>query len=154
MLPPAGGNKALLTSWGIQEGFFGVCDELMNLFYAATITATSVGYGDYYFGTQLGRGLGALYAVLGVVVASNFIGGVSGYVVFVEQEKIIREHARHLSLLVMIYWQVFAERELVITERKLKKKLTVKDIIAMDDDGDGQVDRLEFLTKMVRLSLS
>ena len=54
-----------------QSGFGGAADELMDLFYAATITATSVGYGDYNFGTQTGRVLGSVYAVVGVLVAGR-----------------------------------------------------------------------------------
>ena len=40
------------------------------------------------------------------------------------------------------------EQEKII-QRKLKRRLTAGDIAAMDEDGDGEVDRLEFLTKML-----
>jgi|EP01046_Picozoa_sp_COSAG06_P001103 hypothetical protein len=65
--------------------------------------------GDYNFSSQTGRALGSIYATVAVLVTSNFIGGVSGYIVFVEQEKII--------------------------QRKLKRELTPDDVVAMDEDG-------------------
>eukprot|EP01052_Picozoa_sp_SAG31_P042892 SAG31_NODE_6963_length_1833_cov_1.531719_2_plen_285_part_00 len=94
-----------------------------DAFYGAVITSTSVGYGDVSFSTQLGRGLATIYMMAAVMTMSNFVAGISGYIIDVKQEQLI--------------------------QKALRKKLRVSDIIEMDDDEDGEVDRLEFLTKML-----
>jgi voltage-gated potassium channel len=49
-------------------------------FYAAVITASSIGYGDYSFDTQSGRLLCAIYAGIAVLMTSKFVASISGYV--------------------------------------------------------------------------
>eukprot|EP01047_Picozoa_sp_COSAG01_P018156 COSAG01_NODE_978_length_12357_cov_10.838554_14_plen_297_part_00 len=49
-------------------------------FYAATITAASIGYGDYSFDTQSGRLLCAIHSAIAVGLTSKFVACVFGYV--------------------------------------------------------------------------
>lgn len=52
----------------------------IDVFYAAVITSCSVGYGDYSFDSQTGRGLCTLYAIGAVPMVAKFVGSVSSYV--------------------------------------------------------------------------
>ena len=95
----------------------------VDAFYGAVITSCSIGYGDVSFSGQLGRGLATLYMMTAVLTMSNFVGGISGYIIDMKQQELI--------------------------QKALKKNLRVSDIIEMDEDDDGEVDRLEFLAKML-----
>lgn len=95
----------------------------VDLFYAAVITASSVGYGDYSFSTQTGRMLAVFYMMGGVLSTSNFVGGISGYLIDLKTQQLV--------------------------QRRLNRKLRIADIVEMDEDGDGEIDRLEFLEKML-----
>jgi len=96
---------------------------LVDLFYAAVITSCSVGYGDYSFDTQAGRGLCTLYAIAGVPMVAKFVTSVSSYIIDAKQEELI--------------------------QKSLKRQLKIQDLTEMDEDGDGNVDRGEFLAKML-----
>lgn len=52
----------------------------IDVFYAAVITSCSVGYGDYSFDSQTGRGLCTVYAIGAVPMVAKFVGSVSSYV--------------------------------------------------------------------------
>ena len=54
--------------------------SFIDLFYAAVITSCSVGYGDYSFDSQTGRGLCTFYAIGAVPMVAKFVGSVSSYV--------------------------------------------------------------------------
>ena len=57
-------------------------------------TACSIGYGDFSFATQTGRGLCTLYAVLAVIVTSRFVAGISAYIVNSKQEALVQKALR------------------------------------------------------------
>ena len=90
----------------------------VDAFYGAVITSCSIGYGDVSFHGQLGRGLATLYMMTAVLTMSNFVGGISAYIINMKQQELI--------------------------QKALKKSLRVSDIIEMDEDEDSEVDRLEF----------
>jgi potassium channel subfamily K len=82
-----------------------------------------VGYGDYSFSTQTGRFVSIFYMMISVLTTSNFVAGISGYIIDAKQQQLI--------------------------QRSLNRKLRISDILEMDEDSDGEVDKLEFLTKML-----
>ena len=61
--------------------------------------------------------------MISVLTTSNFVAGISGYIVDAKQQQLI--------------------------QRSLNRKLRISDILEMDEDSDGEVDKLEFLTKML-----
>jgi len=103
----------------------GISADFVECFYFAVITGTTIGYGDYAPKSQNGRLVGTLYILIAVVGLGNVLGDIAGY--FIE--------AKQMEAL----------------ERILKKKITVEDFEKFDMDGDGKIERSEFVLRKLML---
>lgn len=86
-------------------------------------TASTVGYGDLAPVTQSGRILAILYIPMAV--------GLMGTLLDVVANSIIDRHQKQAQ------------------EYLKNKELTLQDLVAMDENGDGEVTRIEFLEFML-----
>mmetsp|Transcript_4885 Transcript_4885/g.10235 ORF Transcript_4885/g.10235 Transcript_4885/m.10235 type:complete len:485 (+) Transcript_4885:280-1734(+) len=98
---------------------------LAQCFYFAVITGTTIGYGDYSFYTDWGRIVGSFYVLFAVVSIGGVLGDIANY--FIEKKQ--------------------AEA----LEKVLKKKITVEDFRKFDIDGDGRIEKTEFVLKKLML---
>lgn len=116
--------------------FFGNGDNMsfIDIFYAAVITSCSVGYGDYSFDSQTGRGLCTLYAIAAVPMVAKFVGSVSSYVRGVSALLIDECISPTWSFFVV---QIIDWKQEELVQKALKRKLKHSDLIEMDEDGDG-----------------
>jgi potassium channel subfamily K, other eukaryote len=89
---------------------------VLDCFYYAVITVTTVGFGDFSPQSEAGRIYAIFYLPLSVVSVAHGIGSV-----FEELGK----------------------------RRVLKNKISMKELLAMDSDGDGKVSQLEYLSYML-----
>jgi potassium channel subfamily K len=107
--------------------FFVFVEErrFVDAFYWVVITTTTVGYGDITPVTQAGRVFTCFYIILGVAIFGKVVGDVA------------RAVARTNT--VQSAQDLFA------------KPLTGEMLTDMDTDGDGKVDRLEFLSYVLVL---
>lgn len=121
----------------------------IDAFYMSCITLTTVGFGDFAPKTYVGRGVGIIWMLLGVVTTANFIGEISSE--FIEAEKTRKNYGK-------IGYETFAQIDVdgngtlskyefvsfVLLQYGLVKKEDLDEIIAMydklDTSGDGVVD--------------
>ena len=96
-----------------------------DCFYYAVITGTTIGYGDMSPKTQWGKLVSTFYILIAVVSLGKTFGDVAGY--FIEAKK----------------------RETL--EKILKKKITPSDFAKFDVDGDGTIERTEFVLRKLML---
>lgn len=94
-------------------------------FYFAVITGTTIGYGDYSFATQWGRGVGCVYVLFSVIALGSVLGDIANH--FIEK------------------------KQQAALEKILKKKITVEDFKKFDIDGDGRIEKTEFVLKKLML---
>ncbi|GMI06037.1 hypothetical protein TrRE_jg3843 [Triparma retinervis] len=99
--------------------------KFVHCLYFAIITGTTIGYGDYSPQTQWGRGVGVIYVFVAVIQLGNVLGDIAGH--FVDAKR----------------------REAL--EKILKKKITVGDFEKFDVDGDGRIERTEFVLRKLML---
>jgi len=97
----------------------------VECFYFAVITMTTIGYGDISPGTQTGKGFGTLYVLFGCAAVAQVLGSIAGIYIDAKQE----------------------EARLKV----LKKKITLEDFTAFDVDGDGCIERSEFIVRKLML---
>ena len=106
---------------GINDGW-----SILDSIYFATITMTTVGYGDFVPETQMERLFAIFFILFSVVVMAKILENIS---------------------------QVYINRQNDQAEANfLKKELTLADIDVMDTDEDGSVSMGEFLAFMVSAS--
>jgi len=116
-------NILFLLIMAIGIGFYEGWTIITSIYYT-TITATTVGYGDIEPKTQLMRLLCTfIFIPISVCVMGSILGGISSGIIEMENSKANREF--------------------------FQRKLTVEDIIAMDTNEDGEVDKVEFLKFML-----
>jgi potassium channel subfamily K, other eukaryote len=101
----------------------GISTNWGDALYYAIITACTVGYGDYSPTSQLGRGLAIVFIPLSVGAMGHFLSIVANWIIEGRQK-----------------WSAF---------RIEPYDLTLNDLEAMDDDGDGNVTRADFLEFML-----
>ncbi|KAJ0399790.1 hypothetical protein ATCC90586_009830 [Pythium insidiosum] len=89
---------------------------VLDCFYYAIITVTTVGFGDLSPKSEAARIYAIFYLPLSVVSVAHAIGS------------IIEEIGRR---------------------RVMKSKISMKELLAMDSDGDGKVSKLEYLSYML-----
>ena len=94
-------------------------------FYFAVVTSTTVGYGDISPVTNAGRGFACLYLLVGVVAIGNVLSHIAGYFVDAKQRETL--------------------------ERILSKKITKEDFEKFDVDGDGRIEKTEFVVRKLML---
>lgn len=94
----------------------GYTKSYVDAFYMACITLTTVGFGDFAPKTYLGRGVGVLWMLTGVVVTGNFIGEITSK--FIEQAK----------------------------ERKNYERISYDTFAAIDVDKNGTLSKYEFVS--------
>jgi len=95
-------------------------------FYYGTMTTTTVGYGDLVPTTSPMRLFAIFYIPVSVAIMGNILGSVAGMVMDMKRERMLQS-IRH-------------------------RRLRVKDLLAMDEDGDGNVTELEY-TKFMLLKM-
>ena len=98
--------------------------EWLDALHFSVVTISTVGYGDKYPQTSLGRFICIVLIVFGVVALGRIAGNVMDYMVGM----------RHLEQVHMI-----SENCLISPEQ----------IADFDDDSDGNIDKFEYLTKML-----
>ncbi|GMI32456.1 hypothetical protein TeGR_g7304 [Tetraparma gracilis] len=131
--------QALMPSFGILGFMIGLGMILAyadnndltgtEAFYFAVITSTTIGYGDIspinHDSTMI---LGAIYLLVTVTATGNVLGSIAGF--FIDKKK----------------------REAM--EKILQKKITIKDFAKFDVDGDGKIEKSEFvINKLVLMGL-
>jgi hypothetical protein len=94
----------------------GITKSFVDSFYMSCITLTTVGFGDFAPVTQLGRAIGTVWMLVGVVVTANFIGEITQN--FIEVEK----------------------------ERKNYSRITAKTFAEIDVDNSGSLSKYEFVS--------
>ena len=98
------------------ESTGGYKKSYIDSFYMSCITLTTVGFGDYSPKSELGRGVGIVWMLLGVVITSNFITEMTS--AFVEAEK----------------------------KRKTLGRITEDTFQEIDKDGNGTLSKYEFVS--------
>jgi Ca2+-binding EF-hand superfamily protein len=93
--------------------------------YYAVITCTTIGYGDISPMTQWGRALGTAYVMFGVVSVGNVFGEIASAFIEAKQQEAL--------------------------EKILQKKITVEDFAHFDIDGDGRIEKTEFVVRKLML---
>ena len=97
---------------------------LIDAFYFSVVTGTSIGYGDVVPETVLGRLLGAAYVPLAVVFTSTQLSELA--------DALLGGAAGDSKL-----------------DKLLSADLSIEGLLAMDQDGDGEITEFEFLRFML-----
>ncbi|GMH97495.1 hypothetical protein TrVE_jg7225 [Triparma verrucosa] len=97
----------------------------IQCFYFAVITGTTIGYGDLSPQTPAGRVIGIVYILTAVVSLGNVLGDIASH--FVEAKK----------------------KEAL--EKVLHKRISMDDFSQFDLNGDGRINRAEFVIKKLML---
>eukprot|EP00977_Amphora_coffeiformis_P029082 scaffold38594_cov191-Amphora_coffeaeformis.AAC.1 len=98
-------------------------NDIFDAFYYTIITATTVGYGDLAPSTQHGRSVAIIFIPLTVGAMGHFLSSVAAVIM----------NSRRSSF----------------QKQMDSRELTVQDLEVMDEDGDGQVTRAEYLEFML-----
>eukprot|EP00179_Madagascaria_erythrocladioides_P010460 CAMPEP_0198358310 /NCGR_PEP_ID=MMETSP1450-20131203/130207_1 /TAXON_ID=753684 ORGANISM="Madagascaria erythrocladiodes, Strain CCMP3234" /NCGR_SAMPLE_ID=MMETSP1450 /ASSEMBLY_ACC=CAM_ASM_001115 /LENGTH=314 /DNA_ID=CAMNT_0044065029 /DNA_START=26 /DNA_END=968 /DNA_ORIENTATION=+ len=109
----------------VGGAFFHVVDgfSLLDAVYFVVITSSTVGFGDMDPQTRLSRGFAVFFLVLSTLSLARAVGVITGARAAVKQRE--------------------------VAHRTLTARFTNNIFMEMDKDGDGEVDRLEFLTVML-----
>ncbi|GMI40565.1 hypothetical protein TrCOL_g7860 [Triparma columacea] len=100
--------------------------DFIECFYFAVITGTTIGYGDYSPNLSEGGKLaGTIYVLIAVVGLGGVLGDIAGYFIEAKQKEAL--------------------------ERILKKKITMEDFEEFDMDGDGKIEKSEFVLRKLML---
>jgi hypothetical protein len=94
-------------------------------FYFAVVTGTTIGYGDISPGTTWGRSVSIVYLLVAVVSIGNVLSSVAGAFVDYKQRQTL--------------------------EKILAKKITLEDFEKFDVDGDGKIEKMEFVVRKLML---
>jgi len=97
--------------------------DLITTVYYTIITASTVGYGDFSPKSEMGRTLAIVFIPIAVSVMGFLLGSLANAIISYRQKR----YTRHLE----------------------NKPLTQEDIDILDENGDGQVTRAEFLQFML-----
>jgi len=112
--------------WGVVYMLIEDDWTLIDGLYFSIITGTSIGYGDISPQTQGGRGLALLFLPFAVVFVSTQLGGVSD--------------------------AVFGGGGDDKLAKLLELDLSLEGLLAMDEDGDGEITEYEFIRHMLVVS--
>ncbi|CAO2835738.1 unnamed protein product [Amaranthus hypochondriacus] len=93
--------------------------DVIDAFYCVCVTMTSLGYGDYGFSTQKGRGFAVLWILLSTICMAQF---------FLYLAELSSERKQN-----------------AIVKKVLKRQVSVVDLEAADLDNDGVVDAAEYV---------
>ena len=116
------GTIAYMFPGMIRDGEPGL--SLTNALYMSTMTASSIGFGDYSPQSPRGRLFFVFWMIGGYVIVATSIREISQLYLMLKER----------------------QAELRILNRKVGKE-----VLRLDDDGDGQVDKYEYLSHMVVL---
>jgi Ca2+-binding EF-hand superfamily protein len=94
-------------------------------FYYAVVTGTTIGYGDISPTTNWGKGVSCIYLLVSVVSIGGVLSSIASTFVEAKQKQTL--------------------------EKILSKKITVGDFRAFDTDGDGEIEKSEFVIKKLLL---
>ncbi|GMH77219.1 hypothetical protein TL16_g07335 [Triparma laevis f. inornata] len=119
------GVGMVLIHFDHKDGADTATPTFAQCFYFAVITGTTIGYGDYSFVTQWGRGVGCVYVLFSVIALGSVLGDIANHFIEKKQQEAL--------------------------EKILKKKITVKDFKKFDIDGDGRIEKTEFVLKKLML---
>ena len=97
----------------------------IEMFYFAVITGTTIGYGDYSPSSQVGRAVAIVYLYFAVMTIGGVLSSIAGSIVDAKQKKAL--------------------------EKILMKKITMADFEEFDIDGDGKIEKSEFVMRKLLL---
>jgi hypothetical protein len=125
-LLPSFGVLAFMLAMGMVVIHFDDKDlTAVECFYYAVITSTTIGYGDISPGTSTGRIVGSFYLLITVTATGNVLGSIAGSVIERKQRQAM--------------------------EKILHKRITIDDFAKFDLDGDGRVEKSEFIIQKLIL---
>ncbi len=93
--------------------------------YYAIITTTTIGYGDFSPKTDGGMVVGVIYILVSVTAVGNVLGNIAGAIIGQQQKAAM--------------------------DKILSKKITLADFEKFDIDGDGQIEKTEFVVRKLML---
>jgi len=120
----AGGALLLFKFAGAL--YFHYCDSelpFLDSIYLATITMTSVGYGEFSPANQAARAFAIFWILGGTLLVGNFFG--------------------------MLVDDYMSYQQRKLAKRLLSREFGAADMKKLDKDGDGEVTEVEFFTYMV-----
>ena len=117
----------VLSLWGLGAVFFMYTENwsLIDSLYTCMVTILTIGYGDMSPETEVGRYFCSVWLALGFTLVARLISKVS--------ETYINYRTRKLRAKI------------------LHSEVSKVTILNMDENGDGDLDRLEFLTNMMMM---
>lgn len=102
--------------------------DIAEAFYAASMSVTTVGYGDIAFGTVAGRAIGSVWLLGSTMVTASAIGILAAYRAESKQHKLV--------------------------SRKVYRQFTAADMAVADMDNDGDIDEFEFVVfKLIEIEM-
>jgi len=105
------------------------CDDnslgFIPCLYFAVITSTTIGYGDYSPSTDGGKAAGIVFLLVGVTAVTNVLSTIAGAIIDAKQKAAM--------------------------EKVLAKKITLEDFRKFDVDGDGRIEKTEFVVRKLLL---
>tara|TARA_B110000091_G_C13790347_1_gene465337 strand:+ start:233 stop:2038 length:1806 start_codon:yes stop_codon:yes gene_type:complete len=114
------GTVAYMCPGMMQDGEPGL--SFVDSLYMSTMTASSIGFGDFSPDSSRGRLFFVFWMVGGYVIVASSI--------------------REISQLYLL----LKERQ---AEMRILNRTVGKEVLRLDDDGDGEVDKFEYLSHMV-----
>lgn len=97
--------------------------KLADSIYYSIITGSTIGFGDLFPKTRMGRAWGIIFIPLAVAAAGDVLGNVASSLVERRQAKVFNEI--------------------------INREITMESLLEMDDDGNGKVSREEYVQFML-----